>query len=141
MPAITPMLTYRDAPGAIAFLTEAFGFTERYRLPMPDGTVGHAELSIGDAVLALASAYPGMGLDNPSDLPTRYSQLMVEVPDVDAHFAHAVASGAQTQGPPEDQPHGGRMYRAVDPEGHRWIFHQVVVEKSIAEIKAAYGVG
>jgi len=136
---LTPMLSYRDAPAAITFLADAFGFTERYRLAMPDGAIGHAELAHGDAVIALASAYPDMGLDSPVDLPVRHSQLMVEVDDVDAHFERARAAGAIIQAEPEDQPHGGRMYRATDPEGHRWIFNQTREDKTPEQIRAAYG--
>jgi uncharacterized glyoxalase superfamily protein PhnB len=44
------------------------------------------------------------------------------VDDVDAHHARARAAGATIAAPPEDQPYGDRSYRAVDPEGHRWIF-------------------
>jgi len=139
MPTITPMLSYRDADAAITFLCEAFGFTLRYRLEMPDGRVGHAELALGDGLISLASAYPEMGIDSPVDLDTRYSQLKVDVPDVDAHYARALAAGAVVQGEPEDQPYGGRMYRAVDPEGHRWIFDHTARELSVDEIKAAYG--
>jgi uncharacterized glyoxalase superfamily protein PhnB len=39
---IVPMLAYADAPAALAFLCEAFGFEVRFRMDMPDGTVGHA---------------------------------------------------------------------------------------------------
>ena len=51
---LIPYLAYRDAPGAIEFLTRAFGFTERFRYPMPDGRLGHAEMSYEDNVLMLS---------------------------------------------------------------------------------------
>lgn len=121
-PAVLPMLTYRDAPAAIAFLAEAFGFAEDYRITMPDGRIGHAELTIGGGRVSLASVWPELGLAPPSELPAVHCQLQVEVPDVDAHHARAVAAGAAVVAAPEDQPYGARMYRAVDPEGHRWIF-------------------
>ena len=44
------------------------------------------------------------------------------VDDVDAHFKRALAAGATVIGQPSDQPYGLRTYRALDPEGHRWIF-------------------
>lgn len=119
---IIPYLTYRDAPEAIAFLTEAFGFEERLRYPMPDGRVGHAELAFGDSVIYLASAYPEMGLQSPLDLPAHHSQLHVWVSDVDRHFERAQRAGATIAVPPTDEDHGARMYRASDPEGHRWMF-------------------
>lgn len=136
--AIVPMLAYDDAPAAIDFLCRAFGFEEAYTMTMDDGKVGHAELALGGSMLNVASVYPEMGFCTARDAGGCYSQLMIEVDDVDAHYERAVAEGATVAGPPEDQPYGGRMYRAVDPEGHRWIF-STPTELSPDEIKAAYG--
>ena len=47
---------------------------------------------------------------------------MCWIDDVDAHHARARAAGAIITVPPTDQDHGARVYRAIDPEGHRWIF-------------------
>jgi len=40
---------------------------------------------------------------------------------VDAHYARALGGGATVIGEPEND-HGRRSYRALDLEGHRWIF-------------------
>ncbi len=118
---IIPYLAYADAPAAMEFLCRAFGFEERFRMPMPDGTIGHAEIVLKGHVVMLASASPLMGFLSPSELPGIHSQLFVEVGEVDAHYERAKAAGATIATPPTDQ-HGMRMYRAMDPEGHRWIF-------------------
>jgi uncharacterized glyoxalase superfamily protein PhnB len=135
---IAPYLSYDDAPAAIAFLCEAFGFEEHYRMQMEDGRIGHAELTFADNALMLASSYPEMGFTGPSKLPAVHSQLHVVVEDVDAHFARAKAAGATILAEPADQPHGDRSYRAVDPEGHRWIFSTPVRAMTPDEIRAAY---
>jgi PhnB protein len=119
---VIPYLTYADAPAAIEFLCRAFGFEERCRVPMPDGRLGHAELGCQDNAVMLASAYPEIGLSSPRALPALHGQVLCYVDDVDAHYARARAAGATVVGEPEDQPHGDRSYRAMDPEGHRWIF-------------------
>jgi uncharacterized glyoxalase superfamily protein PhnB len=49
--------------------------------------------------------------------------IMITVADVDAHRTRAHASGAVVLSEPEDTPHG-RLYRAEDLEGHRWMFIQ-----------------
>jgi PhnB protein len=121
-PHLMPMLCYADAPAAIDFLVTAFGFEERFRFEMPDGKIGHAELGYGDARISLASEYPVMGLVSPLRLDGWHSQIYVAVEDVDAHYARARAAGATIAVPPRDQDHGQRMYRASDPEGHRWLF-------------------
>jgi uncharacterized glyoxalase superfamily protein PhnB len=120
MQRIFPYLSYADAPAAIDFLCRAFGFEERMRHPMPDGRIGHAELEFGGPVVMLASSFEGFG-DSPLHLPDVHGQLLCIVDDVDAHFARAKAGGATLTSEPCDD-HGMRRYRAMDPEGHRWIF-------------------
>ena len=120
---VTPYLAYADAPTALKFLCEAFGFEERSRHPMPDGRIGHAELGYaGESVVWLASVYEELGFCSPRDLSGVHSQVHCYVDDVDAHYERARNAGATVIAAPEDQAHGDRSYRAVDPEGHRWIF-------------------
>ena len=61
-------------------------------------------------------------------------QMMVYVHDVDAHYAHAVAEGAESTMPVQDAFYGERRYEATDPEGHRWHFGE-----RFADIKARGG--
>ena len=119
---IFPMLAYNDAPAALDFLCSAFGFTERERMQMPDGTIGHAEIVLHGNVVMLATTWKNGGLASPRDIPGVPSQLMCDVDDVDAHYRRAREAGAIVIDEPEDQPYGMRMYRAMDPEGHRWLF-------------------
>jgi PhnB protein len=118
---IVPYLAYADAPAALEFLCRAFGFEERFRMPMPDGSIGHAEITLAGHLIMLASAFPVMGFASPRDLPAVHSQIYVRVEEVDAHYERAKAAGATIATAPTEQ-HGQRMYRAMDPEGHRWIF-------------------
>jgi uncharacterized glyoxalase superfamily protein PhnB len=119
---VTPYLIYRDAPAAIDFLTRAFAFVEEFRFAMDDGRIGHAELTLGDGSVMLASEFDGFGR-SPLDLPDVHGQTYCTVLDVDAHFARARANGATLASEPTNRD-GTRMYRAIDPEGHRWIFAQ-----------------
>lgn len=120
-PRIVPYLAYADAPAAIEFLCRAFGFEERFRLPMPDGRIGHAEIARDGQVIMLASASQEMGFVSPKGLPGVHAQIHYRVDDVDGHYDRAKSSGATIASAPQEQ-HGQRMYRAIDPEGHRWIF-------------------
>jgi uncharacterized glyoxalase superfamily protein PhnB len=120
-PRLSPYLVYADAPKAIDFLCRAFGFKERMRYPMPDGRIGHAELTYEEGVLMLASAWEGFGLASPRDLPALSAQVHCRVDDVAAHFARARDAGATIVAEPSFE-HGSAMYRALDLEGHRWIF-------------------
>jgi PhnB protein len=116
------MLAYEDAEEALRFLCGAFGFTERFRMPMEDGRIGHAEVVSHGQVVMLASVYPELGFASPRKLDGCPSQLMLYVDDVDAHFARAKGAGATIIGEPVDEFYGARVYRALDCEGHRWIF-------------------
>jgi uncharacterized glyoxalase superfamily protein PhnB len=119
---VMPMLAYDDAAAAIEFLCKAFGFEERFRMPMPDGTVGHAELACGGDLVMLATTWKAAGMASPRALEGVHAQLYCTVDDVDAHCARARAAGAIVLNEPADQPYGMRTYRVLDPEGHRWIF-------------------
>ena len=132
---VIPMLVYEDCPAAIEFLCRAFGFVERFRLPMPDGKIGHAELVHDEDVVMLASTFPEMGLVSPQTLPARHSQVQCYVDDVDAHHERALKEGATITAPVEDQFYGDRNYRAVDPEGNRWIFATRVKDIPFEELQ------
>ena len=119
---ITPMLVYDDAPAAIEFLCRVFGFDEQSRFDMPDGKIGHAELSFGGAKIALATTWTAGGMASPWTLPAVHSQVYCEVPDVDVHYERAKAEGATIAEAPGEPSHGSRTYRALDLEGHRWVF-------------------
>lgn len=139
MQRMIPYLAYKDAPAALEFLHEAFGFEERFRLPMPDGRIGHAQMHHHGNVVMLASAYEEMGLRSPVDLPASHAQILCYVDDVDAHFERAKKAGATIVAEPEDQFHGDRTYRAMDAEGHRWMFATHVRDVPEDEIKGAMG--
>jgi len=124
---IIPMLAYDDAPAAMDFLRSAFGFEEKFRMAMADGNIGHAEMMLHGNMVMLATTWKAGGLSSPKDLPAMPYQLFCEVDDVDAHYRQASAAGAIVLAEPEDQPYGFRIYRAMDLEGHRWLFASPVL--------------
>jgi uncharacterized glyoxalase superfamily protein PhnB len=83
-------------------------------------------MTFGEAEVYLASEWRETGLVSPRDLDGRHCQIMCYVDDVDAHFERAKKAGATIAAEPADQPHGHRIYRVVDPEGHRWIFSMAI---------------
>src|SRR5262245_42252685 len=133
--AVIPMLAYEDGAAAIDWLAEAFGFEERERWA-DHGTIVHAELDTGSGAIMLATpspdyVSPGRLREISSearkmyDVPYVIDGVLVEVDDVDAHFARAREAGATILSEPEDVPAAGvRHYRVEDPEGHRWMFSQ-----------------
>ena len=134
---IIPYLSYADAPAAVEFLSTAFGFEVGMTMEMGEGVLGHAELHLEDNVLMLASVFEEMGQASPQNLGGHHAQVMVYVDDVDAHHAGAAAAGATILEEPTDQFYGDRSYRAVDPEGHHWVFSQNIRDVSLEEMEAA----
>jgi uncharacterized glyoxalase superfamily protein PhnB len=119
---IVPYLLYEDVVSALDFLAVAFGFREEMRYVGPDGIVTHAEMRYGaDAIMMGA---PGGGYQGPHRHGLISQEVLVFVDDVDAHYARAAGAGATILDEPADQEYGDRRYRAGDPEGHRWSFHQ-----------------
>jgi PhnB protein len=135
MQRVIPYLFYADAAAAIEFLTKAFGFEERVRMPGPDGRIMHAEVGYQDNVVMLATAAEEVGTASPRELPGRNAMVLCYVDDVDAHYARAKAAGAKVPAEPEDQFYGDRTYRAEDPEGHQWYFHTHVRDVDPEDMK------
>ncbi|MCY4617362.1 MAG: VOC family protein [Chloroflexi bacterium] len=134
---ILPYLNYADPKPVIEFLINAFGFEQGLLLDMPDGSVGHCELQMNGETLMLSSEFPEGGLSSPKSLGGVHVTVLVYVDDVDAHFEHAKAAGAQIVEEPTDQFYGDRTYRALDPEGVGWEFHQHVRDVTPEEMAAA----
>lgn len=116
----TPYLIVNDAKRALEFYKKAFGATEKVRMPMPDGRIGHAEIQIGDSCIMLADEDPRGGVKSPQSLGGTAASIHLYVNDVDAMFQRAVAAGARAKEPVSDKYYGDRSGSLVDPFGHLW---------------------
>ncbi|MFF3757179.1 VOC family protein [Streptomyces sp. NPDC002185] len=119
-PRVTPYLCVDGAAAAIDFYVAVFGATERMRMPAPDGTIGHAELELGNSLIMLADEFPGMNFRSPKAVGGTPVTLHVYVEDVDAVFADALARGAKELSPVKNEFYGDRTGQFEDPFGHRW---------------------
>jgi uncharacterized glyoxalase superfamily protein PhnB len=94
-----------------------------------------AWLRVGDGVVMIGHANAEIHrIHSPRGLGNTTVQMMVYVRDIDAHYAHAVAEGAEITMELEDAFYGERRYEATDLEGHRWHFGE-----RHADIKARGG--
>ncbi|NND75467.1 MAG: VOC family protein [Ilumatobacter sp.] len=136
---IIPYLMIDGAADAIDFYCKAFGATERFRLPMPDGKVGHAEIVVNGAVVYLADAPDDMDGDmaNPTKLGGSTVLMHQYVANVDAAVERAVEAGATLLRPPEDQFYGDRAAMVADPFGHHWALHTHIRDVSDEEMATA----
>jgi PhnB protein len=134
-PRVTPYLLYHDCDAAIEFLSTAFGFTEKVRMPGQDGKTAHAELDLQGGFVMLGN--PGGDYKNPNELGGRTQTTYIYVDDVDGHYERAKAAGAHIERELADQFYGDRTYAAYDPEGHAWSFATHVHDPSPEEMQAA----
>jgi len=118
--AVTPYLIIKGATAAIDYYKKVFGATERMRMDGPGGTIGHAELVIGDSTVMLADEHPDMGFRSPKTLGGSPVSLVLYLEDVDTVFKRAVDAGAKSLRPVENQFYGDRMGTLEDPFGHVW---------------------
>jgi uncharacterized glyoxalase superfamily protein PhnB len=107
---IIPVLTYSDIDKAIAWLTDTFGFEERWR-------VGdhRAQLSYGNGTIVVAEG-----------TPTSSVSLLVRVQDIDNHFVRSKSRMAKIISSPTDQFYGERQYTVEDLGGHFWTLSQTM---------------
>ncbi len=114
----------RDARQAIDWYIEVFGARPRGDVyEGSDGSIGHAELAIGDAVLMLSIPWLEGGVDAPEPGRPHSHSLHLQVDDVDGTVRRAADEGAEIERQPEDQPYG-RVATLLDPFGHRWMLNQ-----------------
>jgi PhnB protein len=118
---VTAYLSIKGAAEAIEFYKRAFSAIELFRLAMPSGEIGHAEIRIGDSPIMLADPCEEIAFRSPKSLGGSSVGLHVYVEDVDALFAQAIAAGAKTVKPVQDQFYGDRTGTLEDPFGHVWF--------------------
>ena len=134
---VVAYLAVQGAARAIDWYTDVFGATEATRYVGDDDRIGHAELRINGGRIFLSDEYPEIGVTAPPTIGGSATALVANVPDVDAVHAAAVAAGATSLRPPEDQPYGDRSATIVDPFGHRWMVQTTVAQPTAAEIDEA----
>lgn len=128
--ALIPGLRYVNAPAAIDFLCNAFGF-ERHAVYADEADpklILHAQLTLGGAMVMLGSARPGEVADRyrwrtPAEAGGITMCVCAVIDDPDAHAARARAAGAEIiREPYDNEGYPGRSYDARDPEGNVWNF-------------------
>jgi PhnB protein len=106
-------LIVEGADGLINFLKQAFGAEQRGpRMTTADGSIGHAEVVIGDSVVMVADATEQF-------LP-KSSLLHLYVLDCDATYQRALEAGATSTQEPTDQFYGDRSGGVADAWGNTW---------------------
>lgn len=121
---VIPALRYRDAPAAIEWLCDTFGFEKQMVVPDDQGGIAHAQLSFGNGMIMLGSVREnefGALMKQPNEIggaETQSPYLIVE--DADAVYEKAKAADAEIVVEIKDEEYGGRGFSCRDLEGHLW---------------------
>lgn len=119
---VVAYLQVDGASKAAEFYQRAFGATEVARQPVDDkGRTMHIHLYVNGGSLMLSDAYPEHGYA--SERPQAFD-LMLQVTDIDAWWARAIAAGAESILPVQEMFWGARYGQLRDPFGVRWSFNQ-----------------
>lgn len=124
--AVTPWLITPDTAGLIDYLERAFGAEDLGRVVLEDGTIGHAELRIGDARL--------MAFDSPRGWPATPAFLRLYVEDADVTHRRAVEAGGTSVTEVTHLFFGDRVGRVRDPFGNLWWIQTHVEDVDEAEM-------
>lgn len=121
-PTLSMFTLYRDPAAAAAWLRDAFGFEITARFGVEPGTVDHAELRLGDAVVFVQAAAAGQAASPVVQSSTSRAPVLCldDEQAVDDLYARAVAAGATTLRGPETTEWGNHRFEVLDPEGHQW---------------------
>lgn len=119
-------MRYRDAPKAIEWLCDVFGFEKHLVVPNDDGTIAHAQLTFGNGMIMLGSVSDnefGKNIKQPDEIGGAETQTVyVIVNDADAIYKRAKEAGAEIVMDIKDENYGGRGFSCKDPDGHLWNF-------------------
>ena len=115
---VAPWVVTKDTAALLEFIVAAFDGVELGRVPLEDGSIGHAEIRVGDTVV--------LAFDQGADWPDMPSLLRVFVPDADAAFTAALQAGARAVTTLSNNAFGQRGGRVRDPFGNIWWITAIV---------------
>src|SRR5262249_38681986 len=104
------------------------------RMSGPGGSIGHAEMQIGESVIMLSDEHEDMQVRGPKKIGGTPVTISVYVDDVDKVFDRAVKAGAKVLRPVENQFYGDRSGTFEDPFGHHWSVSTHVEDVSPQEM-------
>lgn len=122
---IIPTFKYKNAPAAVEWLCQTLGF-QKHLIVEADGGIAHAQLTFGNSMIMLGSSDEsdyGKLIKTPNELNGFNTQSpYLIVAEIEAHYEHAKANGAEIVLELSDQDYGGKLYTCRDPEGNIWNF-------------------
>src|SRR3954469_8465503 len=126
--AVTPYLIVKDVKAQLEFCIRAFGATVHMKMQMPDGSIGHCDVSINGAHVMMGQARPPQHQAMPC-------MIHLYVEDVDALHARALAAGGTPDMPVMDHFYGDRAGSVKDSNGNTWYLSTHKEDLTEAQIR------
>jgi uncharacterized glyoxalase superfamily protein PhnB len=123
---VTPWITTKNTEKLIEFLVSAFSATELGKVYNVDGSVGHAEVQIGDSKIMMFDSRP--------EWPAFPCFINLYVDDSEALYEQAIRAGAVSMTKIVTQSWGDKTGRIIDPFGNVWWLTSHVEDVSPDEI-------
>jgi PhnB protein len=124
---ITPYLTVKGAKTLINFLERAFNAKNMRQTVRPDGSIGNAEVLIGDSMIMIAD-----GTETWQSSPT---SIYMYVENCDAVYRKAIEEGGESIIEPQDMFYGDRNAGVKDFCGNSWWIGTHIEDVSDEEIQ------
>lgn len=125
---IVPYIMADNVADLIDFMERAFGGTLKYKLDRPDGSIMHAEVTIGKNFVMMGEPTEQFGA-----MP---AAIYLYVEDCDKVYDNALAAGAVSLAPVKTMHHAGERYGCVrDFTGNIWWIASHVEDMSLEESK------
>ena len=124
---VTPYIVSGDAEKLLTFLRKAFGAQDTEVMRAPDGSIWHADLTVGDSHIMVSQAN--------AQHPAMPASIYLYVPDTDATYKAALAAGATSTMEPADQFYGDRNAGVTDAQGNVWWIGTHVEDVAPDELK------
>lgn len=115
---LLPHVDYKHLPRAIEWLITTFGLVEHYRWGDP---ISGAQMRLGNAWL-MVNAAKSPQQKTPIELGYGTQTLTIFIEDVENHYAHTRAAGANIVEELHETVYGEFQYGVRDLEGHLWLF-------------------
>ncbi len=123
---VTPFLMVENANKLLEFMKQALDAKEQYALRHDDGTLWHAQMKVGDAMIMVG--------DTMKQGPVMPAAIYLYVPDADAAYKKAIEAGAEKVSEPDDQFYGDRVGGVKDAFGNMWWFSTHIENLAPAEM-------
>lgn len=130
---VIPRLVCRDPGSEIDFCVGTFDAVELGRRPGPDGSLAHALLTIGPAMIMIEGEWPTLPSRAPAPDGSSPVVIFVYVEDVDRTVARAVERNATVLVAAQNQFWGDRIAWIQDPSGHVWTIATRIEETTAEE--------